>query len=96
MRVTSASISVSSLTASAASLTLCEPARVEPAKTRILGADIGGSKFGLAYHTKRQTLSCPLSIVIAGLDPAIPLRKAVLWPNKRDGRVKPGHDISGD
>jgi uncharacterized membrane protein len=35
-----------------------------------------------------------LSSVIAGLDPAIPLRRALCAPD-RDGRVKPGHDILG-
>jgi hypothetical protein len=32
-----------------------------------------------------------LSIVIAGLVPAIPIRRA-LCVHKRDGRVEPGHD----
>jgi hypothetical protein len=30
--------------------------------------------------------------VIAGLDPAIPIIRARLCLDKRDGRVKPGHD----
>ena len=38
MRVTSAPASTSSLVASAASRALYEPVRIEPAKTRILGA----------------------------------------------------------
>ena len=38
-------------------------------------------------------LACAdLPIVIAGLGPAIPLRRAPYLP-KRDGRDKPGHDV---
>src|SRR5258707_1353843 len=40
MRVTSASASINSLQASAASRALCEPLRSEPGKTRIFGAAI--------------------------------------------------------
>jgi hypothetical protein len=43
MRVTSTSINVKSLAARAASLTLCDPVRVEPGMTSILGIGIGGS-----------------------------------------------------
>jgi hypothetical protein len=34
-------------------------------------------------------------LVIAGLDPAIPLRRATPEPPCRDGRDKPGHDGKG-
>ena len=42
----------------------------------------------------RTDASSPTTRVIAGLDPAIPINRALCLDN-RDGRVKPGHDGSG-
>jgi len=37
-------------------------------------------------------MSVFLLLVIAGLDPAIPIDVALACPSDRDGRDKPGHD----
>jgi hypothetical protein len=43
-----------------------------------------------------DVMLCPdLSVVMAGLVPAIPLRQALCIP-KRDARVKPAHDNGED
>jgi hypothetical protein len=49
---------------------------------------LGGLRFYLSPLRK-------LSIVMAGLDPAIPIRDARPCHPKRDARVKPAHDKWG-
>src|SRR6476659_4806942 len=96
MRVTSAPVSASSLAASAASLALNEPLRVDPAKTRIFGTGMTrvttSDRCGTDY-----TPSCPghsrwKRRRVARLCAGHPNSLAWRWLRNRDGRDKPGHD----
>src|SRR6478735_4473493 len=69
--VTSASASVRSLVASAARRALCDPVRIEPAKTRIFGMDIGGSGMPQLKHFRAKLV---LHLIRDGHRPAEEMR----------------------
>src|SRR4051812_18605861 len=79
MRVTSAPASSNSLVASAASRALCDPVRIEPAKTRTLGSIGGSGGDGRLSHDAH-------TVVMAGLVPAI----SIHWHGLAARIEKPG------
>ncbi|MES1156017.1 MAG: hypothetical protein ABUL48_06265 [Pseudorhodoplanes sp.] len=60
----------------------------DPLKMRKIHLYVGWTLAAASWHSWLRTF---LVFVMAGLDPAIPIRRAWCSP-KRDARVKPAHD----